>query len=270
MNLLRFFSGPGRLHIFEKSSNLGVDAFRSRLGFQRFCPCKWWLVCKMDGQKVPNDVCVCVCDRMCLWISTWLRCFFQWSFFIYLCWCSMQRDCIFYIIIILIIIIIILLIIIINIINIINSNSNNNNNNNNNNMVVMILFPAVIWFVDLHAGPKVVCCSVSFSDLLIYLCCQVTYSCLGKEAFRSKTWLSNTLLWPSLSLSPWPTSSISTPWSSDSVLTHHISMLPYLLLIITNSTFHYLLHLYILSHEIVHRSFNCQCEVVCVQLNPGI
>ena len=40
--------------------------------------------------------------------------------------------------------------------------------------------------------------------------------------------------------------------------------------VITNSTPHYLLHLYILSHKIVHRSFNCQFEFVCVKLNPGI
>ena len=149
----------------------------SRLGFQRFCPCKWWLVCKMDGQKVPNDL--CVCDRMCLWISTCLRCFFsKINVSLYLCWCSIQCDCIVDIIIIII-------------------SSNNNSNNNNSNM---ILFPAVIWFVDLHAGPRVVCCFVFFSDLIIYLCCQVTYSCLGKETFRSKTWLSNTLLWRSLPL----------------------------------------------------------------------
>lgn len=40
--------------------------------------------------------------------------------------------------------------------------------------------------------------------------------------------------------------------------------------VITSSTPHYLLHLYILSHKIVHRSFNCQFEFVCVKLNPGI
>ena len=57
--------GPGRVHQFRDIFCSVLMRCEQRLGFQRFCPCKWYLVCKMDGQKVPNDLCVCVIVCVC-------------------------------------------------------------------------------------------------------------------------------------------------------------------------------------------------------------